>query len=338
MDGATFSGADNAALLDLARALRTSGYKFVTITPASHERVNRRPGTEWAHTVRDVFGWSRPFRSDVLPRHLFNLAHESKVLTRHADGWRSLVRFSSLDDELFVHSAFPTIETDSVFFGPDTGRLVDAVLAHLAGRASLIRRAVDIGCGTGAGAIAIAKRLPEAEVVGADINPAALRATALNATLARVPNVIAQHSDMLRDVGGSFDLIVSNPPFMIDPAGRAYRDGGGHWGTGLPLACVDAAVERLSPGGSLVLFCGAVIVAGENQFRDEATRRLDDAGLVCEYRETDPDAYGDELDGPHYSEVDRIALGVLTAHRARAETGLPAASPRSVRTNRNKDK
>src|SRR5215203_723401 len=29
-------GADNAALLDLARALRTSGYKFVTITPASH--------------------------------------------------------------------------------------------------------------------------------------------------------------------------------------------------------------------------------------------------------------------------------------------------------------
>ena len=88
----------------------------------------------------------------------------------------------------------------------------------------------------------------------------------------------------------------------------------------------------------MLFLCGAVIVAGENQFRDEATRRLDDAALFASTGRPIPMSYGDELDGPHYSEVDRIALGVLIANRARAETGLPAASPRSVRMNRNKDK
>jgi methylase of polypeptide subunit release factors len=308
-----FGSVNDAALMDLGRALRATGYRFVTITPASHERVHRRPGTEWANTPADVFGWSRPFRRDVLSGPLLDLAQKAGVLARYEDGWRSLVRFSSLGDELFVHSAFPTTDHDSVFFGPDTGRLVEAIVSHLSARRSAVRRAVDVGCGSGAGAVAIAKRSPEAEVVGLDINPAALRATALNATLAGVANVVPRHSDMLRDVEGSFDLMVSNPPFMIDAAGRAYRDGGGHLGTKLPLACVDAAIERLAPRGSLVLFCGAVIIAGNNQFHHEAARRLAHAGLDWDYRETDPDAYGEELDGPRYREVDRIALGVLTA-------------------------
>jgi SAM-dependent methyltransferase len=316
MSGSPFLKADDAALLHLARALKASGYRFVTVTPASHERVNRRVGNEWAYNVRDVFGWSRPFRADVLSARLFGLAKEAGVLAAFEDGWRSLVRVSSLDDELFVHSAFPTTDTDSVFFGPDTGRLVDSVLLHLQERRIPLRRAVDIGCGTGAAAVAIAKRVPHAEVLGVDINPAALSAATLNAALAGVTNVVAHCSDMLRDVQGTFDLIVSNPPFMIDAARRAYRDGGGPLGAVLPLACVDAAIERLAHGGSLVLFTGAVVVNGESPFQEEAKRRLDGAGLACDYRETDPDAYGEELDGPSYAHVDRIALGVLTATKS----------------------
>jgi SAM-dependent methyltransferase len=295
--------------------VRETGYRFVTVTPATHERVNRRPGNAWARSLADVFGWSRPFRAGVLPEPLFDLAQRAGVLAPHEDGWRSLVRLSSLDDELFVHSAYPTTDVEAVFFGPDTARLVDAVIAHVNGRKSPIRRAVDIGCGTGAGAIAIAKRAPGAEVVGVDINPAALRATALNASLAGVRNVVPRPSDMLRDVEGMFDLIVSNPPFMIDLAQRAYRNGGGPLGAGLPLACVDAAVERLAPGGTLVLFTGAIVVEGETPFQAEAARRLDAAGLAWSYREVDPDVYGEELDGPAYAQADRIALAVLTATR-----------------------
>ena len=315
MSGAVFLTSNRPALLDLAHAVRDTGYRFVTVTPATHERVNRRPGNEWARSLGDVFGWSRPFRVDVLPPPVFDLAQRAGVLTAHEDGWRSLVRLSSLDDELFVHSAHPTSDPDSVFFGPDTGRLVEAVIAHLAGSDALIRRAVDIGCGTGAGAIAIAKRFLGAEVVAVDINPAALRATALNASLAGVANVTARPSDVLGGVEGMFDLIISNPPFMIDAAERAYRNGGGPLGAGLPLACVDAAVERLAPGGALVLFTGAIVIDGEIPFRAEATRRLDEAGLAWSYREVDPDVYGEELDHPAYARADRIALAVLTATR-----------------------
>lgn len=314
MSGALPMG-DDAALLDLGRALKEAGHRFVTVTPATHERVNRRPANAWARRPADVFGWSRPFREGVLPAPLFALARRAGVLAPHEEGWRSLVRFSSLDDELFVHSAFPTADVDAVFFGPDTGRLVEAVAAHLDARTAPVRRAVDIGCGTGAGAVAVARRAPEAEVIGVDINPAALRATRLNAALAGADNVAARGSDMLRDVEGSFDLIVSNPPFMVDAAERAYRHGGGPHGAGLPLACVDEAVARLAPGGALVLFTGAMVIEGETPFRDEAARRLDGAGLAWTYRETDPDVYGEELDEPGYAQADRIALAVLTATR-----------------------
>ena len=310
-----FLAGDQAALLALARAVRETGYQFVTVTPATHERVNRRRGNEWARTVADVFGWSRPFKSHVLPEPLFELAQRAGVVVAHDHGWRSLVRFSTLDGEIFIHSAYPTTDVASVFFGPDTGRLVDAVLDHLEQRDSPVRRAVDIGCGTGAAAIAIAKRARAADVLAVDINPAALKATALNASLVGVENVTAQASDMLGNVQGVFDLIVSNPPFMVDAAERAYRNGGGRLGAELPLACVDAAIERLAPGGSLVLFTGAVVTNGEIPFRDEAGRRLDGAGFAWSYRETHPDAYGEELDEPGYAEADRIALGVLTASK-----------------------
>jgi len=315
MSGAAFLSFDEAALLDLARAVRGTGYRFVTVTPATHERVNRRPGNGWARSLADVFGWSRPFRAGVLPQDMFDLAQRAGILAPHEGGWRSLVRFSSLDDELFAHSAYPTTDVDAVFFGPDTGRLVDAVTAYLPRHDRPIRRAADIGCGAGAGAVAIAKRAREAEVIGVDINPAALRATALNAALAGAANVISRASDMLHDLEGDLDLIVSNPPFMVDAAERAYRHGGGPLGAGLPLACVDAAIERLAPGGALVLFTGVMVIEGETPFRDEAARRLDGGGLGWSYREVDPDVYGEELDNPGYAQADRIALAVLTAKK-----------------------
>jgi len=315
MSSAAFLTFDEAALLDLAHSLRGAGYGFVTVTPATHERVNRRPSNAWARNLADVFGWSRPFRTGMLPQDAFELAKRAGVLAPHEDGWRSLVRFSSLDDELFVHSAYPTTEVDAVFFGPDTGRLVEAVTAYLPGHDRPIHRAADIGCGAGAGTIAVAKRAHEAEVIGVDINPAALRATALNAALAGVTNVVSRASDMLHDLEGEFDLIISNPPFMVDAAERAYRHGGGPLGAGLPLACVDAAVERLAPGGALVLFTGVMVIEGETPFRDEAARRLATGGLAWSYREVDPDVYGEELDNPGYAQADRIGLAVLTAKK-----------------------
>ncbi|MEV4279795.1 class I SAM-dependent methyltransferase [Actinoplanes xinjiangensis] len=305
-----------APLVQLGRMLAADGYLFTTTTPATHERVNRRPGNKQARGVRDVFGWSRPFGPGVLPEPMVALMDAAGVLERNGDSWRSTVRFSSFDGELFVHSAYPTTDPDSVFFGPDTYRMVNAAIAAVEARDRQVRRAVDIGCGTGAGAIAVAKRAPGAEVAGVDINPAALRFTEVNAALAGTPGVRPCHSDLLTGVDGDFDLIISNPPFMIDPAGRAYRDGGPQ-GHDLPLAILDAAAGRLAEHGTLVLFSGTGIIDGRDPFLDAAAERLADSGLAWSYREVDPDVYGEELDGPAYAHADRIALVVLTVNRGR---------------------
>jgi release factor glutamine methyltransferase len=306
---------NEAALVALARAVRDGGYTFTTVTPATHARVNARPRNAEARTLRDVLGWSRPFRPGLLPDDLVRLMEEAGALARDGDRTRATIRLSSLDGELFAHSAYPPSAADAVFFGPDTARFVGAVTEHLAGRRRPVRRAVDIGCGSGAAGIAVAKRAPGAEVTLVDINPAALRAARVNARLAGVEGVNACRSDLLREVEGRFDLIVSNPPFMVDARARAYRHGGGVLGAGLSLAVVEAACERLAPGGSLVLFTGAAVVEGEDRFRAAAGDVCERAGLAWSYREFDPDAYGEELDEPGYAEAERLALVVLTATR-----------------------
>ncbi|KQP80876.1 class I SAM-dependent methyltransferase [Methylobacterium sp. Leaf117] len=311
-----FPDTDPDSLAALVQAVRETGYSFTTVTPATHAHVNARPQNARARNLRDVLGWSRPFSPEILPEAVLTALERAGAVSAQGDVWTPNVRLSSLDGELFLHSAYPPSAADAVFFGPDTLRFAAAVIAHLAQREAPIRRAVDIGCGSGAAGICIAKRAPDAEVALVDINPAALRAAAVNARSAGVGNVRLHRSDILTAVEGGFDLIVSNPPFMIDRGARAYRHGGGPLGAGLSLAVVEAARARLAPGGSLVLFTGSAIVEGRDPFREAATALCAEAGLSWTYREFDPDEYGEELADPAYGDVERIALVVLTATRS----------------------
>jgi len=298
------------ALLQMAQAVQAVGYAFTTPTPATHARVNARPGAERARTLRDVFGWSRPFHDSVVGPDILALMQAAGILTGAGDSRRSAVRLSSLDGMLFLHSAYPTTAADAVFFGPDTYRFARAVMAHLKDGLS-VRRAVDIGCGAGPGAILVARACPGAEVVAVDINQAALRLTEVNAALAGV-RVSAVDSNLLASVPGSFDLIVSNPPYLVDPGERAYRHGGGPLGAGLSLAILDTALERLAPGGTLLLYTGAAIVNGADPFKQAAEARLNEAGLSWTYEELDPDVFGEELERGVYTDADRIAAVTLT--------------------------
>ncbi len=292
-------------MMRLSTALSQDGYRFVTPTPATHAIVNARPGHEWARSVTDVFGWSRPFRDNVLPPPLTALMHDAGVIEPDGEGWRSTIRLSTLQNRLFVHSAFPTSAGDSVFFGPDTYRFAQAIQA-LPPR--LVRRAVDIGCGAGPGAVLLSGA---EEVFAVDINDAALSFTRVNAAAAGV-RVQAVNSDLLVKLPGAFDLIVSNPPYLVDPASRAYRHGGGPLGAGLSLKILDTTCNRLAPGGTLLLYTGAAIVNGADPFRMAAEARLAETMLTWSYREIDPDVFGEELADGAYAETDRIAAVVLT--------------------------
>lgn len=301
----------DAALVELGHALKDDGYQFTTVTPLTHSRVNARPGNQWAKGLEGAFGWSRPFLATVIRHDIFGLMQRAQIIVPYENGWRCTLRASTLNGELFFHSAYPTSESDAVFFGPDTYRFADAIDRHLERRAFPVQRAVDIGCGAGAGAVSLGRRFPAAEIFAVDINDAALRLTSVNAALAEADKVSPLHSDLLSEVEGTFDLIVANPPYLVDPAQRAYRHGGGPLGMDLSLQIVDAAIARLRPGGTLLLYTGAPIVNGVDTFKQGAEERLRRANFIYQYREADPDVFGEELLNDAYSTTDRIAAVVL---------------------------
>ena len=294
-------------------------YSFVAVTPATHKSVNARPENLWARDMRDVFGWSRPFKPNVLDLGLFQAAREAgaaqKVAAPDGDVWRCNVRAATLKGHIFLHSAFPTDAPDAVFFGPDTYRFADAVCHALAGHAGPIRRAIDVCCGSGAAGIMLARACPEATVVLADVNAGALALASVNARAAGADNTSCTESDLFLGVVGSFDFIVANPPYLIDNASRIYRHGGGRRGEGLSLRIVQGALAHLAPGGRLVLYTGSVIVGGRDFLREEFASMLAGTGWTWTYREVDPDVFGDELGRGAYVDADRIAAIVLTAVR-----------------------
>lgn len=305
------------ALLQLGRRLRADGYRFTCVTPATHALVNARPGAEKACTARDVFGWSRPFAASLLSADELAQLEAAGVVKPHRDLLASTVRWSTLDGLMLVHSAYPTEASDAVFFGPDSYRFAQVIQDHLQRTPTPITRAVDIGCGTGVGALVIARAAQHAQVTAVDINPKALRYTTVNAALADVGNVCVQRSDILKDVAGQFDLIVANPPYMLDGGERTYRHGGGSLGADLSRRIVEQSLERLSVGGSLLLYTGVAIVEGEDALLEGVREQLAGPEFSWVYRELDPDVFGEQLLEPGYERVERIAAVALTVTRNR---------------------
>ncbi len=306
-----------SALLEMGHWLRDANYRFTTITPSSHRTVNDRNGAQQARDLRDVFGWNRPIDRPMLPLAMFRLMQQAGALEACETGYRSTVRYTSLGELLLVHSAYPTLAPDSVFFGPDSYRFATLIRDQLRDCRSPIRTIADIGCGTGVGGLLAAQLLDHhrPRLLLADISQSALRFAAVNAQLAGQPLAKCLHSDLLRSIETPLDLILCNPPYLIDNAARTYRDGGGALGCDLALRLVREALAALAPGGRLILYTGAPIVGGEDQFLSALGPLLRGAGVTFEYRELDPDVFGDELLRPAYREVERIAAVGLIVRR-----------------------
>lgn len=295
------------ALVALGRWLTARDYRFTTVTPLTHGRVVARR-TE-ATSLRDVFGWSLPFGPGVLPDEALTLLRAAGALSEAPGGrLRSAVRFSSVDDLLMVHSAWPTTAADAVFFGPDTYRYV----RMLKGLKGPFRRAVDVGAGSGAGLLSIAGRCGEVHLT--DINPRALELAEVNAALAGV-TVQLSCGDLLDPLHGSFDLIASNPPFLVDDAARAYRHGGER-GIALSVRIAEAALGRLAPGGVLALYTCTPVVDGRELLREALAPRLSRFEGAFTWDEVDVDVYGEELERPAYTDVERLSIVGLVATRS----------------------
>ncbi len=303
--------AGERAALRLLEWLDARGYDFVTITPESHRRVLARADMRRAADLRGIFGWSLPFDAHVAGEDLLDLLRDGDLLRETEGGWKAAVRVSRVRGQLFLHSAFPTDSEDSVFLGPDTSRFLNFIAQALPERRP--ERLVDIGAGAGVGGILAARMLgAPVRVELADINRRALSFARVNAAFAGVA-VETVESDGVKAIAPGFDLAIANPPFIIDEGGPAYRAGGGMNGAELSLNWVLEAADKLAPGGRVLLYTGSAIVAGRDALRAALAEQLP-AGCSLDWRELDPDIFGEELAKPVYAQVERIAaIGAVIA-------------------------
>jgi release factor glutamine methyltransferase len=310
-----------SAIECLARYLRERGYQFTTVTPETHRRVIANHAS-CSDPLRDAFGWNRSFASEIVEDKVFSPLLDAGAVTPVEGShvlFRSRVRVATLGDQLFAHSAFPTESGDSVFFGPDTYRFAALIKRVLQSRRQRCVRLIDIGCGSGAGGIVGTSILNDKpDVVLTDINPRALLFAAANASVAGINRAQCIQSDVLASVSGDADVIVSNPPYLVDSHERLYRHGGKSFGAELSVRILREALPRLRPGGQLILYTGTVFVDGVDTFLQSASSHLQSDEFEFTYEEIDPDVFGEELDRRHYARAERIAAVGLVVTRKSA--------------------
>ncbi|MGR9579251.1 peptide chain release factor N(5)-glutamine methyltransferase [Pandoraea sputorum] len=150
---------------------------------------------------------------------------------------------------------------------PETELLVELALARIEGRQ--MPRVLDLGTGSGAIALAIAHSRPDARVTALDRSADALDVARENARQlgleGRVRFLASDWYDALPADEAPFDLIVSNPPYIVS--------GDEHLSQGdLRFEPVDALTDHADGLAAL-----RVIVAGA------PSRLLPDSWLLCEH-------------------------------------------------------
>jgi hypothetical protein len=156
-----------------------------------------------------------------------------------------------------------------------------------------VDRSLDLGTGCGVQALHMAEH--SGTVVATDVNARALRITRLNAALNGVDNVVVRDGSLFGPVGGErFDLIATNPPFVISPATDrrlVYRDSGMP-GDQVVEHIVRAAPGHLTEGGWCQVLTNWVIardLSWEERLAGWLTDECD--ALVVQREVLDPAAY-----------------------------------------------
>lgn len=156
---------------------------------------------------------------------------------------------------------------------PETEVVVERCLALLEGVGE--PRVADVGTGTGAIALALKQERPDARVTATDVSEDALALARENAAATGL-EVAFVHTDLLDGVAGPFDLVVSNPPYVLPgeldgltPEVRDWEPRG---------ALVDEGqTERLIADARRVL-AGHLVLEVHERLASDAMRKLQAAG------------------------------------------------------------
>lgn len=186
------------------------------------------------------------------------LAALDELLARRLEGWP--VAYLTGVREFWSLPLY--VSPDVLIPRPDTETLVEAALGALVGRRA--PRVLDLGCGSGAIALAICQVRRDAEVVAVDVSPAALAVAADNADRLGL-SLDLRAGSWFAPIRADerFDLIVSNPPYLaeddphladgdlrFEPRGALVA---GADGLADLHAIIQTAPRYLKPGGVLWL-------------------------------------------------------------------------------------
>jgi len=189
------------------------------------------------------------------------------------------------------------VNKDVLIPRPDTEIVVEETLAVCRKMDSMEVNILDIGTGSGAIALALAKEISNAKIVATDISSAALAMAKKNALALKLENNIDfRQGDLFEPVENKFDIIVCNPPYITEkeyeklPAGvKDYEPEvallAGKMGTEFYEKLIYQAPDYFKKNGWLLLEIGAKQekpVRGlmeESGFYESIEMRRDYAGL-----------------------------------------------------------
>src|SRR6201997_2495390 len=147
---------------------------------------------------------------------------------------------------------------------PETEHVIETVLPLA--RALKNPKIADVGTGSGAIALALAKELPNAEIHATDISPSALEIAEANAARLQLQRNLSFHdTDLLNGLeAAAFDFVISNPPYVgeaeadqvqlevrkFEPRTAVFA---GPTGLEVIEKLIPAAHTALRPGGYLIM-------------------------------------------------------------------------------------
>ncbi len=185
------------------------------------------------------------------------------LLERAADG----EPLAYLIGEREFYGLLFSVTPDVLIPRPETEALVDVALAWAHTRGLPAPRIVDVGTGSGAIAVTLALKLPQARIVAVDIAWEALLIAQVNALRHGVAERLGfVLGDLLAALIGPFDAIIANLPYVSEAELEALEVGrweprialdGGSDGLDLIRRLLGQAPRRLAPGGLLALEIGA---------------------------------------------------------------------------------
>jgi release factor glutamine methyltransferase len=163
-----------------------------------------------------------------------------------------------------------SINSSTLVPRPETETVVEVALAAIDanGPRTQALHIADLGTGSGALLLALLSELPNAHGIGTDISIEALTVAQANAHQLGITRATFVACDVASPLRSSFDLIVSNPPYVasgefaaLAPEVRAFDPrsalDGGPDGLDCYRALTASIPALLSPGGALVLEIGA---------------------------------------------------------------------------------